>query len=351
MKRNVLVLTLLAFAVLSGCSKFDQGTDLKNSVNDGISKINNAASALSVSGGFQLLSVTGDPGKGENSYNDSIKLEMIAGKYEFSPYKLRYMWCPCPTRFFRKTGESDSLIVNMPWKMAYRPVYMYNYVFKDTVNRNNFRIAASDYHFYHSWFNKYDYKLSAAFMLDGEDLGSLELLSSAMGYKDQSYNSTYTFAEGYAVEVAMDRGDTTKASFALMEDEEVLLKETRIYSGSWCNNDYERKYILTIGDVDIVRSNQFDSIQVWLNGVLQKNAAARIIDDSDTTGTICHKRDILLTFDDGTTANLSAMIRPGMQVLRTLVDSLHNMNFAKRVVDYIALNIYYHEFKYPHDDD
>jgi hypothetical protein len=75
--------------------------------------------------------------------------------------------------------------------------------------------------------------------------------------------------------------------------------------------------------------------------VLQKEAAAFITDDSDTTGTICHKRDVLLTFDDGTTAKLSKMINPALTSLRTLIDSLHSMYFAKNIVDYIAVSIYY----------
>ncbi len=350
MKRNILLISIVFVAAISGCSKFDTSTSLKQSVENSVAKINTAASDLSASSGYQLLTVTDIPGKDGIGFSDSIDLEMIAAVYDFAPYPVLYNWCPYPRRFFKKTGESDSLIVNMPQRMVYHPRYMYGYVYKDTASTNNFTVAASDYHLYYSGLSKYDYKLSAGFILDKEDIGTLDMLANAKGWASNGYSSKFTFKEGYNIEVSMDRGDTTTASFALADEDEILLKETRIYSGGKCHNNCERTYILTIGNVDIVRSTEIDSIQVFLNGVLQKKAAARIIDNSDTTGTICHRRDIILTFDDGTTANLSEMIKPGMDVLGTLVESLHSMYFAKYVVDYIAVNIYYHEYKMPHDD-
>jgi hypothetical protein len=99
---------------------------------------------------------------------------------------------------------------------------------------------------------------------------------------------------------------------------------------------------LSIGNIDIKRSTGVDSIQVFLNGVLQKKAAVKIIDDSNTTGSICHKRDIQLTFDDGTTENLSTLMEPAREILKTLVNSLGEMYFSKHIVDYIAMSIYYH---------
>jgi hypothetical protein len=108
----------------------------------------------------------------------------------------------------------------------------------------------------------------------------------------------------------------------------------------------ERLYILTVGNVDIKRGSGLDSIQVYLNGVLQKHAGAKIIDSAGTDGSICHKRDILLVFDDGTTTNLSTLINPAKEALKTLVDALRSMNFAKNIVDYIAIGINYHFHHY-----
>lgn len=240
------------------------------------------------------------------------------------------------------------LIINLPEKFILHPRCMYNFYLADSIPENNFTITATDYHFYSSGYCSFDYKLSADFTLDQEDIGSLEIVSAAKLYNDFSYLSKYTFTEGYNIGVEFNTGDTTTSSFALCNGDQILLKESRVFIGTRCHRECERQYTLTIGNVDIVRSSEFDSIQVFLDGVLQQKAAVKIIDDSDTTGTICHHRDILLTFDDGTTVNLSELISPALETLRTLVDSLHSMYFAKNIVDYIALNIYYHEFYLHH---
>jgi hypothetical protein len=80
---------------------------------------------------------------------------------------------------------------------------------------------------------------------------------------------------------------------------------------------------------------------VFQNGVLQKTAGAKITDSADSTGTIMGHRDILLKFDDGTTATLSSLIGPPLTQLKTLITSLHDMYFAENIVDYIAVNIFF----------
>jgi|WetSurMetagenome_2_1015567.scaffolds.fasta_scaffold00024_59 hypothetical protein len=349
MKRKILVISLAIGMVVISCSKMDSGTSLKQSVESSIAKINTAASAISVSKGYQLLSVSDEFTKTETGYSDSIDLDMIAGIYDFNPDPVLYQWYPCPRRFFSKTGASDSLIINMPQKFVLHPRYLYYYIFKDSAVNNNFRVAASDYHFYYCWYNKFDYKLKAGFSVDKADIGTLDMLANSKGFAGIDYSSRFTFSEGYNIEVSKVSGDTTTSSFALSDENEILLRETRTYIGDMFHHNGERTYMLTVGNVDIVKSTGIDSIQVFLDGVLQKSAAAKIEDESDTTGTICHHRDILITFDDGTTTNLSELIQPGMDVLRTLVDSMHSMNFAKHVIDYLALNIYYHEYKMPHN--
>lgn len=353
MKKNILIISLVFVAAVYSCSKFDTDSSLKGSVENSVAKINTAASDLSASQGFQLLSVSALPGKGETGYTDSINLGMVAGIYEFNPSQVLYSWYPCPQRFFEKTGESNKMVVKIPQMMVYKPRFLYNYIYKDTVRNNNFIITASDYHYYLSKYSKYDYKLLAGFSLDQEEIGTLDIVSNTgdHGWLNNSYSSSFSFAEGYKIEVALERGDDTiTASFSLESHDEILLRETRVYSGDRCQNDFEKAYTLTIGNVEIKRSTSIDSIQVFLGGVLQKKAAARISDNNATDGTICHRRDIILTFDDGTTANLSEMIKPGMDILNSLVDSLRSMYFARYVVDYIATNIYYHEFRMPHNE-
>ena len=171
-------------------------------------------------------------------------------------------------------------------------------------------------------------------------MGSFDISSVSTSYLDKTTTSKYTFTGGYSVSTSWQAGDTSKQSFTLLQNNSSLLKETTLFTGKGFHKR-EKQYDLAIGNVEIKRGFGIDSIQVFQNGVLQKTAGAKITDSSDTTGTICNKRDILLTFDDGTTTKLSTLIGPALTQLKTLVTSLHDMYFAENVVDYIALNIYY----------
>jgi hypothetical protein len=172
------------------------------------------------------------------------------------------------------------------------------------------------------------------------DLGSFDISESSNSYKDQSNSSQYTFPGGYTISTAWQTGDTSKMTFAFLQNNNPLLKETTLYIGTGFHRR-EKQYDLIIGNVEIKRGFGIDSIQVYQNGVLQKKAGAKITDSPDSTGTIFSKRDILLTFDDGTNEKLSTLINPAITQLKTLFTSLHDMYFAENIVDYIAINIYF----------
>lgn len=346
MKKQIVLVTVAAALLAWGCTKTEPVFTLKQSFEKGVADVNNAVSSISATKGYALMTVTNDPvttGMALNtttSYRDSITLKLVAGVYDFQPSPLMWNRMFFPHRLFKKTGTSNMLIVNLPEKLAFQPRYMHHLNFADSLLTNNFTISASDYHLYYNWWNNFDYKLTADFTLDSNPLGSLDVSTTAATYHNTAYSAGYTFTDGYTITTAWNTGDTSETSFTLKKDNDILLKETR----EFIRTDHhagERQYTLTIGNVDIKKMTGVDSIQVYLNGVLQKKAAAYITDTSDTTGTIFHKRDILLTFDDGTTAKLSEMIDPALTALRNLVDSLRSMNFAKNIVDYIALSIYY----------
>lgn len=341
MKRLYLISLLIISVLVWGCSKDDiRNRDLKSSLEKSVSDINTAISKISTSKGFEMLGANIGTLKSETEFNDSISLDLVAGIYDFKPDLYHHHNYFIPFRLFKKTGESDNMVVNLPQKLVYHPRYLHNLYAPDSLLKNNFTITATDYHYYYTWFNKFDYALSAGFTLDSEDLGEMEVKSSGERESGRSYSSKYTFVEGYNVSVSYQRGDTSISTFALAEGEDTLMKETVIRIG----HDFhkrEKLYILTLGNVEIRRGTGIDSIQVYLDGVLQATAGARI-EDEEEEGSVCHHRDILLTFDDGTTANLSDLIQPAREVLKTLSDSLHSMNFSKNIVDYIAFSIYYH---------
>jgi hypothetical protein len=343
MKKYLIALMAVGFLIAAGCTKNDSADrDLRQSLNRNVADLNTALNTISGSDAYRMLSSSNTPLKSEIDYRDSITLDMIAGIYDFAPNPYHYRNFFCPIMLFKKTGESDKLIVNIPQKLVFRPHYLYNLNLPDSQLKRDFTITANDYQYLYTWYYKYDYKLSAGFSLEDKDMGNLEVFSTKNSETAKSYSSTYNFNEGYSINVSFQSGDTTESSFSLSKEQDVLLKETILWFGEESHRK-EWEYRLSIGNVEIRRGSGIDSIQVYLDGVLQKTAGVKIVDSTGSDGSICRHRDILLTFDDGTTVKLSELLDPIKEILITLYDSMHSMNFAKRVVDYIAIGIYYHE--------
>jgi hypothetical protein len=315
---------------------------LKESLEASAEKINTAFSKIAASKGYQLLTVTEADTKSDDitGFHDSIDLALIEGIYDFKPSSEITRHHYFPLRLFQKTGTSDKLIVNLPERLVFHPRYLHYYNLEDSVLKNNFTITASDYHFYYTWWENTDYNLTAAFALDSKDIGSMKISSAWNSGISGKYLRSFTFPEGYSIEQNGQTGDTTKMVFALAQKTDTLLKESLTFIGQE-HMRKEKQYVLSIGNVDIKKNTGIDSIQVFLDGVLQKKAGAKIIDSTDVNSSICYRRDILLTFDDGTTKKLSDLISPSLETLRTLSGSMGDMYFSKRIIDYIAFSIYY----------
>ncbi len=346
MKKNILAITVVSGILLWSCSKVEtsQQLTLKQSIEKSTADINTAISKISETKGYQILSLSVDPAAkllAPVGFKDSITLALISGIYDYQPDTiLMHHNFFYPFRLFKKTGTSDKMIVNLPQKLIFHPRYLHNFNKPDSVLKNDFSITATDYHLYYNSWNNLDYKLIAGLTLNSADLGSLDISSVSTSFMDQSNTSKFTFTGGYGISTAWQSGDTSKSSFTLLKDNNALLMETTLYVGNSFHKR-EKQYDLTIGNVEIKRGFGIDSIQVYMNGILQKKAGAKISDGDGSTGTICNNRDILLTFDDGTTTKLSTLIGPPLTQLKTLVSSLHDMYFAENIVDYIAINIYF----------
>jgi len=297
--------------------------------------------AIAESGGYDLM-IMNDLSKSGDGFSDSITLELIAGVYDFRPDTFLCRHFSMPYWRFDKSEESEMLVLNMPQRLVYHPRYLFNPNPPDTVAENDFTITASAYHYYYSFMRSYDYKLTAGFTLKDEDLGMLDVESTGETFSGRSYSSEYSFTDDYSLFVSFERGDTAVSAMALKQDDKILLGEETYFIWSDFRKK-ERQYTLTVGDVKIVRGSAVDSIQVFLDGVLQNTAGAVITDDDDSEGSVCHRRDILLTFDDGTTEKLSDLLGPSLEILRTLVDPMREMYFARRIIDHLAMTIYYQE--------
>lgn len=344
MKKSTIIMTFFIGLIAWSCNKTEvgpkQNLTLKQSVENSVNTVNNALDQISRTKGYQLLSINDATLKSAEAFTDSITLGLIAGVYTYQPDTAHLFGHFNTFRLFKKTGTSNLMIVNLPQKLIFHPWHLHNFERSDTNLVNDFKITASDYHYYFTQWNEFDYKIAAGLMLDTADLGSLDVSAEANPTTGSTWSSNYSFTDGHDISVSGQTGDTSKMSFALLNGTETLLKEAVAFVRSGFAVT-ERQYVLSIGNVDIKRSTGIDSIQVFLDGVLQKKAGAKITESSDGSGSICHSRDILLTFDDGTTSNLSTLINPEIAILRTLVSSLHSMYFAKNIVDYIAISIFF----------
>ncbi len=345
MKRNILVIVVAIGLTIWSCSKVESPTPslgLKQSIEKNISDINAAINTISGSKAFQILSLNSTlTTKYMIILKDSIILADVAGIYNYQPDTIHlYHNFAYPFRLFKKVGSSNNMIVNLPQKLIIHPKYLHSFTKSDSVLKNDFTITATDYHLYHNSWNSFDYKLTAGLTLSSVDLGSFDISTITHGFQSQVNTSTYSFTGGYSISVTWQSGDTSKFSFSFLKEKNPLLLETSLFTESGMHKR-EKQYDLTLGNIEIKRGFGIDSIQVFENGVLQKKAGAKITDTADSTGTIFMNRDIMLTFDDGTTTKLSTLLGPPLTQLKTIVGSLHEMYFAKNIVDYIAMNIFF----------
>jgi hypothetical protein len=358
MKKKVAAMIVGIAIVAWSCSKVESGNSgLRQSVEKGVADLGHAVSTISGTTGYKLLTVSDNVSKSDFTFNDTINMKMVAGIYDFQPDTVMHFHDFTPYRLFKKTGESDNMVVNLPEIMVMHPRHLHFFDMKDTVYPNNFTITASNYHLYFNLWHNYEYKLTAGLSLNNEDAGSMDVSSTSSSEHSHAYSSSFAFKDGYHIATAWQDGDTATSSFSLSQSSDTLFKETSTFIWSYNqddkgmmhhSHDFERYYELTIGNVAVMKSPDIDSIQVFVGSVLQKHAAQIITDQSDTTASVCHKRDILLTYDDGTTAKLSELMAPIKEQLKTMRDSLRSMYFSRHIIDYIAYSIYFesHPFNY-----
>ncbi len=343
MKRAISAIIILSALATWQCSKVaddDRKLSLKESLENSIGKINTAADEISSSKGYPLLTVNEEAAKADDSFHDSIDLSLIAGIYDYQSQPVIQDHFYFPYRLFSRTGPSDKLIVNLPGRFIFHPKYLHFYTRTDSVLKNNFKITASDYHFYYNLWNDHDYKLEAGFSLDKANLGRMKILSTADPVSGSFLSSAYYFAEGYSVHRISRIGETSVISFALVEENDTLLMESILFNG-YAFNRKESQYVVTIGDIAIKRTPGIDSLQVYLDGILQEKAAAKITGTEDFNASLFNRRDILLTFDDGTEVKLSELLDPQLDILKNVNKSLGDIYIARHVIDYIAFSIYY----------
>jgi hypothetical protein len=235
------------------------------------------------------------------------------------------------------------MIVNMPLKKVTNPRLLRHYDPEDSLLTNNFSIAVSDYHNNYNSYHDYDYILSSEISVDNTLAGKLNIRSVVSPTLGTDYASQYAFTDSYTANYKYVSGDTTKSGFSIKDGDNVLYEEYLLtIKNDTARFGREHYYTLTIGDVQIIRNSSTRTVQIAVNGEIQEAAVVEIIDKvTDPEASVCKKRDIQITFEDGTITTVSSLIGESVDDIKTLFESLHQVYFAAYVVDWIAYDIYY----------
>jgi hypothetical protein len=348
--RLLLTITLLT-SFFWGCSKNDgllDSSSLKLVINQSALKLNKSVADITSTQAYNILTVSDGTLKSASTtdsvYRVYIGLNKINGVYEYKPVTEWDRWGFSLIRYFKRTADNKQMIVKMPLKKVKNPMSLRHYSPADSSLTNNFSIAVSDYYNNYNSYWDYEYLLDSKISIDGTEAGSLYMKSLVRPLKGRHYTSQYAFSGGYTANYKFDSGDTTIYRFAIMDGSEVLYKEERFtIKNDTARFGREHQYILTIGDVQIIRRSGTHSVQIAVNGVIQPNAVVTVIDREDEQeASVTNKREIQITFEDGTTTTISALIDNSVENIRTIFKSLHQVYFAASIVDWIAYDIYYH---------
>lgn len=361
-KKISLGLLLMSFIVW-GCTSQDDlsgSKSLKTSINSGAQSLTTAMNNITSSQGYQILNVSSTssavsaslskpPVTAFDSTYSSILLTDISGVYDYkaSSYK---KWMPSLLHFFVKTADNADMIVRLPESKLKHPGSLLHYSAADTLLANNYVIDLSKYEYKFNRYLGWDYNMASNISISGVSAGDLTIQSSNNRTSGYHFTSGFTFANGYVAKASYTSGDTIISLYNISKDSKTLYEEkftaTRTSSTS---RHREKEYSLTIGNVQIVRTagaNSLDSAKVYVSGVLQVNSKVQFIDvastsaDSVETCITNHKRDLQITFDDGTTTTVKTLLGSTIDSIQTLFASLRQTYFATGVVDWIAWDLY-----------
>jgi hypothetical protein len=354
---KIISVAIFSVAIIAGCSKNDgvlNTQSLKQVVNQSASSLNYAMGKITASQAYSILTIS-DAGLKSANLTDSIyrvyiPLSLIKGVYDYKPVPMTDRWGFSLVRYFTKSSDDSKMIVNMPLKKVRNPMSLRHFSPADSTLKNNFTISVSDYHNNYNSYWDYDYLLASEITINDTLAGKLNIKSNISPSKGVDYTSQYAFTDSYTAKYRYLSGDTTLSSFGIMKGNNVLYEEKLLLiKNDTTKHHRERQYVLTIGNVQIIRNSASEGVQIAVNGVIQPGATVKIVDNDndgengeDHEVSACNKREVQITFEDGTVTTISALIGDSVGNIRTIYTSLHKVYFAASIVDWIAYDIYYH---------
>ncbi|RXQ96518.1 hypothetical protein EO244_02495 [Ancylomarina salipaludis] len=316
--------------------------------------ITDAVVDISESKGFEVITVD-DGSDLKNAYSrdmDSryamnITLDDIKGVYDYKggisdqqgTFKYGYQ------SVFEKIGDSEFFVLQLPKEKAMRPWMLYENETTDYVN--DFVITTTDYHYTYAGGLAFDYLLNSEIEVEKEKAGALYVDWSISEDLNFDYQSKFTFTNGYSVGVDFSVGEMINYKFNLMKGDAILFMEDVEISKSDVTNKGELKYSLVLGSIKIEWSSVSKDYVVYRNDVLQEGATIEVVkhqnDSDDANVAFCRKgRDIKITFEDGTSIELSEMLSEDtLALMDQIFSSMYDMKFVKHIVDKVAREVYY----------
>lgn len=351
---------LLISIIFWSCSTTDLNqSSLKSSINSNVQELTTAMNKISKSNGYQVLAISTASSNTasfvksavatsyDSTYN-RILLADIAGIYDYKASDKRGP--QSALRLFTKTGTSNIMVVRLPESKVKNPNALLRYSPADTTLVNDYIISLSKYQDYFKNAYTWDYEMASNINIKNVDAGALAIQSSNSAAKGYKYASEFVFTDGYKASCTYASGDTAIATYAINDGSKVLYSEKyTAIRGNKAGKHHEQQYSLTIGNVEIIRGmghNGLDSAKVYVGGVLQTNAKIEIVDidaaiaDGTDNSVINHKRELKITFDDGTSSTISELLGTSVTTIRTLFASLRQSSFAVSIIDWIAWDIY-----------
>jgi hypothetical protein len=333
-----------------------QSVSLRVSLNQGVEDLSTAVKRINSSESFQLLANifpavenSGGPAFAPELRPDSmvIALNDISGVYEYSWKKVRVMKNNL-LRVFDRTADNDHLIVKLPVQKVKNYQRLFIYAPRDSALTNNFVADVSEYLLSRHYQRGLEYKLTSDMKVDDKNLGTVTINRTRNKVNGYNFTSEYALGSGYVVSNTQNSGDTAVSVYAISKDGKVLFEEKMTsYRTGQENKMREKVFSLTIGKVTIVRiagPDSFAGAKIYVDGVLQENAKAEIVITEETNeekGVTYQRRDVKLTFDDGTTTTIRELKGDTIEELGLIFASVRQIGFASEIVDRIAANIYW----------
>ncbi|OIP83177.1 MAG: hypothetical protein AUK44_05960 [Porphyromonadaceae bacterium CG2_30_38_12] len=356
-KKLVIIASVIGMISWSCTSENPTGSSLQLSLDQSSKTLSNALTAITTSPGYQVLATpsvaVSTASKVFSPVVDStfntILLSDIVGEYEFNKANTYQRWKQPITNFFSKTADNESLmIVRLPEEKIKRPNSLFMYNPADTLLTNNYVFTLNKYDYKFNRVLGWDYTMASTINVKSVDAGALSIQSSSSKEAGYKFASEFAFTNGYTTKSSYTTGDTAVSVYAIYEGAKVIYEEsfTAIKTAADMRHR-EREYAMTIGDVKIVRQlgpTSLDSAKVYLTGVLQTTAKVEVVDIATADGTdvsvTAHKRELKITFDDGTSKTISELLGTSVETIRNLFISLRQSYFATGIVDRIAWDIY-----------